>query len=70
MSLPTPTSNSTKEVSRLILCYGDTSFLKQALMKLKWKMVNSALVFPKAMAQDGLVYTFTYMEKRLMVFYV
>lgn len=43
--------------------------VKQALMnsysrKLKWQTVDTALVFPKAMAQDGPVFTFTWIEKK------
>lgn len=39
----------------------DTSFLwnRHWWRKLKWQTVGTALVFPKAMAQDGPVYTFT-----------
>lgn len=47
--------------------------VKQALMnsysrKLKWQTVDTALVFPKAMAQDGPVFTFTWIEKKVYGF--
>lgn len=47
--------------------------VKQALMNSysrKRQTVDSALVFPKAMAQDGLVFTFTWTEEKGLWFYM